>query len=71
MALEGKKSFYVGDKLTVQFVLEKKTIEVALEITNLIGRKAGGRVTKIEEADRNTIQEVLNREILSGKTRID
>lgn len=71
MALEGKKSFYVADKLTVQFVMDKRAIEVSLEITNLIGRKAGGKVTRINEADRMTIQEILNREILSGKTRID
>lgn len=68
MALGGKKSFYIGDKIEVRFMLDKKTIMVHVEITNLIGRKAGGKVTKITDADRDLIQETLNRELLSGKT---
>lgn len=68
MALVGKKSFYVGDKIEVNFALEKKTIFVRLEITNLIGKKAGGKIVHISDADRNSIQETLNRDLLSGNT---
>lgn len=68
LALEGKTSFYVGDLLEVRFVLEKRAIAVALEITHLIGKKAGGRITKIDPADRSLIQEVMNRELMAGRT---
>lgn len=71
MALSGKKSFYTGDKIEVRFVLEKRTILVHLEITNLIGRKAGGRVTRMDEEDRLLIQEVINQQLLAGKTRME
>lgn len=70
MALGGKKSFYSGDKVEVRFTLEKKTVLAHLEITNLIGKKAGGRVTQMSDADRALVQEVLNRELLSGNTRL-
>lgn len=68
MALDGKTSFYAGDKLEVRFPLEKRMIVLTLEITHLLGKKAGGRIIKIDETDRNIIQEVLNRELLSGNT---
>lgn len=68
MALVGKKSFYVGDKIEVNFVLDKKTVFVRLEITNLIGKKAGGKIVHITDTDRHLIQETLNRELLSGNT---
>ncbi len=68
MALGGKKSFYAGDKIEVRFSLDKKTILAHLEITNLIGKKAGGKVLKMNEADRAFVQEILNRELLSGNT---
>lgn len=71
MALSGKKSFYEGDKIEVRFTLEKRAIHIHLEITNLIGRKAGGRVTKIEDEDRLLIQEVINQQLLAGKTRME
>jgi len=68
MSLDGKTSFYVGDRLDVRFKLENRMVLVTLEITHLIGRKAGGRIIKIDDADRRMIQEILNRELLSGKT---
>lgn len=68
MALGGKKSFYAGDKIEVRFNLDKKTILAHLEITNLIGKKAGGKVLKMSDADRAFVQEILNRELLSGNT---
>lgn len=68
LALDGKTSFYVGDILEVRFLLEKRAITVTLEVTHLIGKKAGGRITKIEQADRLLIQEVMNRELMSGRT---
>jgi hypothetical protein len=68
LSLDGKISFYVGDKLRVRFVLDKRMILVKLEITHIHGKKAGGRITEIEEPDRRLIQEVLNRELMSGKT---
>jgi len=68
LSLDGKTSFYIGDKLEVRFMLEKRMIHLALEVTHLIGKKAGGRITRIEEADRQLIQEVINRELMSGKT---
>jgi len=69
IALNGKKSFYVGDKIEIRFYLEKRTILVDLEITNLIGKKAGGKVIRIDDADRKAIQEMLNRELLTDKVR--
>lgn len=71
MALSGKKSFYAGDKIEVRFTLEKRSVYVHVEITNLIGRKAGGKVTKIEDEDRVLIQEVINQQLLAGKTRME
>lgn len=68
MALVGKKSFYQGDKIEVRFVLEKRHVHAHVEITNLIGKKAGGRITQMSDADRDLIQETLNRELLSGNT---
>jgi hypothetical protein len=68
LSLEGKTSFYVGDQLDVRFMLEKRMIQVTLEVTHLIGKMAGGRITRIEEADRRLIREVMNRELMSGKT---
>jgi PilZ domain len=68
IALVGKKSFYVGDKIEVRFGLEKRTVLVELEITNLIGKKAGGKVTGMTDADRTAIQDILNRDLLSGNT---
>ncbi|MBS0618139.1 MAG: PilZ domain-containing protein [Spirochaetes bacterium] len=70
IALSGEKSFFVGDKIEVVFTLAKQTITMHVEITNLIGRKAGGRVTQISDADREHIQETLGRELLSGKIAI-
>ncbi|GEM_PF-2526894 len=70
MALGGKKSFYAGDKIEVRFGLDKKTILAHLEITNLIGKKAGGKVLKMSDGDRAYVQEILNRELLSGNTRL-
>ena len=71
MALNGKKSFYVGDKIEIRFHLEKRAILIDLEITHLIGRKAGGKVTRMDDADRIAIQEVLNRELLTDKVRFN
>lgn len=68
MSLDGKTSFYAGDRLDVRFLLDRRMVFVTLEITHLIGKKAGGRIVKIDEADRRMIQEILNRELLSGKT---
>lgn len=68
MSLDGKTSFYAGDKLEVRFPLENRMILVTLEVTHLIGKKAGGRIIKIDDSDRRMIQEVLNRELMSGKT---
>ncbi len=68
ISLEGKTSFYRGDKLDVRFVLEKRMVLLTLEVTHLIGKKAGGRIIKIDDSDRRMIQEVLNRELMSGKT---
>lgn len=70
IALGGKQSFYEGDKIEVQFVLEKRTVVVHLVITNLTGRKAGGKVTQISDADRLFVQEIFNREVLSGRSRL-
>lgn len=68
MSLYGKTSFYAGDKLEVRFNLEKRMILATLEVTHLIGKKAGGRIIQIDDSDRRMIQEVLNRELMSGKT---
>lgn len=68
LALSGKQSFYAGDKIEVRFVLEKRHVHAQVEITNLIGKKAGGRITQISDADKDMIQETLNRELLSGNT---
>ncbi|MBL8035037.1 MAG: PilZ domain-containing protein [Leptospiraceae bacterium] len=71
IALGGKKSFYSGDKIEVRFGIEKKTVVMHVEITNLIGRKAGGKIVKIDNAEKDIIQEVLNRQLLAGKNRLD
>lgn len=70
VALGGKESFYLGDKIEIRFVLEKRTISAKVEITNLIGRKAGGRFVQMAEPDTNFLQEVFNREMLSGKSHL-
>ena len=71
IALGGKKSFYVGDQIEVRFALEKRTVMMKVQITNLIGRKAGGRITEIENSDKDLIQEILNKQLLAGKHRLD
>lgn len=70
MALGGKQSFYVGDKIEVRFGLEKRTVLAHLVITNLIGKKAGGKVEQMNDADKAFVQEILNRELLSGNARL-
>lgn len=70
VALGGKESFYIGDKIELRFVLDKRTVIAQVEITNLIGRKAGGRITKMAAADTAFLQELFNREMLSGKSHL-
>jgi hypothetical protein len=68
MALVGKKSFYEGDKIEIRFVIEKRHVHAHVEITNLSGKKAGGRIIQMSDSDRDLIQQTLNRELLSGNT---
>ncbi|MBV6492631.1 MAG: hypothetical protein LDLANPLL_00627 [Turneriella sp.] len=70
LALVGKQSFYEGDKIEVRFSIEKRSIQVTVEITNLFGKKAGGKILEIADKDRSIIQEVLNRVLLSGSTTL-
>jgi hypothetical protein len=70
MALGGKQSFYAGDKIEVRFVLEKRAVVAELEVTNLTGKKAGGKILKMSDDDRGYVQEILNRELLSGNARL-
>lgn len=70
MALGGKQSFYAGDKIEVRFVLEKHSVSAELEVTNLIGKKAGGKILKMADGDRAHVQAILNRELLSGNARL-
>jgi hypothetical protein len=70
VALGGKTSFYAGDKIEMRFALEKRNVVIGVEITNLTGKSAGGKITSINDSDRLYIQDILNKNLLSGKNRL-
>lgn len=71
LALEGKQSFYIGDIIEIKFSLDKRLVVARLEITNLTGRKAGGKFMNLSEEDRSVIQELIHQNVIkSGVAQI-
>ncbi len=62
--LRGKFSFYEGDVVDSKFFIEDKVILCQIEITNISGRKAGGKYTAIEEKDLDVIQNYIHKTIM-------
>lgn len=68
VALEGKFSFYEGDRLQLRFSLDQRPMKALIEITNVSGRKAGGRFISLTDEQYSMIQSYLNRHLMSGGT---
>jgi hypothetical protein len=65
VSLEGNMSFYVGDKIDLRFTLDGRTLIAKLEITNIAGKKAGGRFESLMDSDLEFIREYLNSNLFS------
>lgn len=71
LAIKGKMSFYEGDHIEIKFALEGQNVIAIAEITNIAGRKAGGRFTEISEKSETAIHNYLNRIIFSQAENIE
>ena len=65
LQIRGQFSFYAGDEVDVKFFLEEKVMISQIEITNISGRKAGGKYLAINDSDANIIQEFIHKSIIS------
>ncbi|HRP70278.1 MAG TPA: PilZ domain-containing protein, partial [Turneriella sp.] len=55
IAIGGKESFYAGDVIELRFSVENYTLFMTIEITNLTGRKAGGKIIDIGNEDKKAL----------------
>lgn len=62
--IEGKTSFYIGDELDLNFAIDNFPIKGVLTVTNISGKKAGGRFIEITSEGRATIQNFLHKTLL-------
>lgn len=65
VALEGTMSFYIGDKIDLRFGIDGRTIIAKLEITNITGKKAGGKFSSLMDSDKDFIHEYLTDNLFS------
>lgn len=63
VALEGKKSFYTGDRIEMKIPFKNEPFIFKAAISNVAGKKAGGRFTAMSDADRLAVQDILDSQV--------
>lgn len=62
-SLEGKESFYKGDKISVKIPFPDRLIFLNAEVTNLSGKKAGCKIVAANENEFAGIQLILDKSL--------